>query len=155
MRLLFRFFIVKNYIMPSLNNPVYKNDMKFGLTEEDKAKPILEKKYGELTKLSKYAPFDFENDEFLIEMKSRRIKHDTYNTLMINYSKIKKIVNDDKKVVFIFNCLDGYYYWDYNPENEFTIGTGGRCDRGCNEYYEMAYIDIKFIHSLNNLPDYN
>ena len=52
MRLLFRFFIVKNYIMPSLNNPVYKNDMKFGLTEEDKAKPILEKKYGELTKLS-------------------------------------------------------------------------------------------------------
>ena len=67
MRLLFRFFIVKNYIMPSLNNPVYKNDMKFGLTEEDKAKPILEKKYGELTKLSKYAPFDFENDEDKLE----------------------------------------------------------------------------------------
>ena len=155
MRLLFRFFIVKNYIMPSLNNPVYKNDMKFGLTEEDKAKPILEKKYGELTKLHKFSPFDFENDEYLIEMKSRRINHDKYNTLMINYSKIKKIVDDDKKVVFIFNCLDGYYYWDYNPENEFTIGTGGRCDRGCNEYYEMAYIDIKFIHSLNDLPDYN
>lgn len=140
---------------PSLDNPVYQNDMNFGFTAEDKAKPILEKKYGELTKLHKFSPFDFENDEYLIEMKSRRINHDKYNTLMINYSKIKKIVDDDKKVVFIFNCLDGYYYWDYNPENEFTIGTGGRCDRGCNEWYEMAYIDIKFIHSLNNLPDYN
>ena len=28
---------------PSLDNPVYQNDMNFGLTEEDKAKPILEK----------------------------------------------------------------------------------------------------------------
>ena len=48
---------------PSLDNPVYQNDMNFGLTEEDKAKPILEKKYGELTKLHKFSPFDFENDE--------------------------------------------------------------------------------------------
>ena len=148
--------------MPQLNNTIYQNDMTFGFSEEDRLKPLLEKKFGELTKLDKYSSYDFENENYLIEMKSRRINHDKYNTLMINYSKIEKIdsmvgsgeLDEDKNIVFIFNCEDGIYYWDLNKD-EYTLGKGGRCDRGCNEFYKMAFINIEFIHPLDNLTDLN
>ena len=77
-------------------------------------------------------------------MKSRRIKHDTYNTLMINYSKIKKIVNDDKKVVFIFNCLDGYYYVEdgclcYSCQDyQEDISVEDLCDLTVGQYNELV-----------------
>ena len=146
--------------MPELNDPIYQSDLTFGLSEEDRLKPILELKFGELKKLSKYSSYDFENDDYLIEQKSRRIPHNKYNSLMINYSKIRKIdsmistgeLDEDKNIYFIFNCDDGIFYWEFSL-HEFTLGRGGRCDRGCNEYYEMAYIPIKYIRPLDDLSD--
>jgi len=133
------------------NNPQYHKDLQFGLSEEDRIKPILERYFGELNKLTKYEPYDFENDKYLIEIKSRRIPHNKYNSLMVNYSKIEKIDSDTKQIVFIFNCDDGIFYWYYNP-TQFTIGRGGRCDRGCNEYYQMAYVSVEFIKNIIELP---
>ena len=118
-------------------NNQYLLDISFGLREEEVIKPFLEGHYGKLTKLDKYHPFDFENGDFLIEVKSRRIPHNKYNTMMFNYSKIEKLesYNTEKIALFVFNCLDGIYCWEYDS-SQFTIGRGGRCDRGFNESSE-------------------
>ena len=113
--------------MPQKNNPQYLADMSFGFGEEDIIQPILEAKFGVLNKLDKYNPFDFENDTYLIEVKSRRIPHNKYESLMFNYSKLEKLegYEDKKEAVFVFNCEDGIYYWEYDS-TQFTIGRGGR-----------------------------
>ena len=96
------------------------------------------------------------NDEYIIEVKSRRIPHNKYKTLMFNYSKIEKLEGYDttKIAIFVFNCSDGIYYWEYD-ESEFTIGRGGRCDRGCNEYYTMAYVEVSRLHPLTEPLTFN
>ena len=142
--------------MPNKNNPQYLADMDFGFGEEEVIKPLLEEHFGELKKLDKYNPFDFENDEYIIEVKSRRIPHNKYNSLMFNYSKIEKLegYEDRKPAIFVFNCEDGIYYWEYDS-SQFTIGRGGRCDRGCNEYSRMAYVPIEHLKCIEDMPTFN
>tara|TARA_R110000744_G_scaffold164103_3_gene281204 strand:+ start:1103 stop:1534 length:432 start_codon:yes stop_codon:yes gene_type:complete len=136
--------------MPSQNNIVYQKDMEFGFSEEDRVKVILEKYYGTLRTLEKFNSFDFENDEYLIELKSRRIRHDKYPTAMVNYSKILKSADSEKIRVVVFNYEDGLYYWNID-NTEYTVGKGGRCDRGCDEYYTMAFIKKEFLQSIDDL----
>tara|TARA_R110000782_G_scaffold90546_1_gene173638 strand:- start:102 stop:521 length:420 start_codon:yes stop_codon:yes gene_type:complete len=136
--------------MPSLNNIVYQNDMEFGFSEEERVKVILEEYFGVLRTLDKYNPFDYENDDFLVELKSRRIKHDKYPTAMVNYSKLLKSNDSKKKRVIVFNYTDGIFVW-YVNKDEYTIGKGGRCDRGCSEYYTMAFIPKEVLKDINDL----
>lgn len=140
-----------NRTTPLKNNKQYIKDMDMGFNAEDVMKPHLERTFGALTKLGKWSPFDYENAEYVIELKTRRCNHDSFDRdggLMFNYSKIEKIENyGSKKVVFAFNCLDGLYYWDYDATN-FTTAIGGRRDRGCIEMREMAKVlssDMKEI----------
>lgn len=142
--------------MPQNDNPQYLADMSFGFGEEETIKPKLEEHFGKLQKLDKYNPFDFENEEFIIEVKSRRIPHDKYNSLMFNYSKLEKLegYEDKKEAIFVFNCEDGIFYWVYDS-SQFTIGRGGRCDRGCNEYSVMAFVPIEHIKSIETMPTFN
>ena len=142
--------------MPHKDNPQYIADMTFGFGEEDKIQPFLEEKFGKLTKLCKYHPFDFENDEYIIEVKSRRIPHNKYKTLMFNYSKLEKleVMDTEKKAIFVFNCDDGVYCWEYDS-TEFFVGRGGRCDRGCNEYSQMAYVGVEKLFPLVEMPTFN
>lgn len=123
---------------PEITNIQYQNDLTFGLGAEIEIKNILEEKFGELNQLDKYHPFDFENDNYLIELKSRRINHNQYPTAMVNLSKIQRTSNSNKNRIIVFNYRDGIYYWNVN--DNYTIGIGGRNDRGLDEYSEMAYI---------------
>ena len=88
-------------------------------------------------------PMDFKYDETYFEVKSRRCKHNTYNTTMIGYNKIQWIIqNNIKDVYFIFVFNDGDYYYKYNPDHNFEINLGGRNDRGKPEYKNYYYIPI-------------
>lgn len=139
--------------MPHKDNPQYLADMSFGFGEEDKIQPYLEHRFGKLNKLDKYNPFDFENDEFIVEVKSRRIPHNKYKTLMFNYTKLEKLelMETKKRAIFVFNCDDGVFGWEYDS-TEFFVGRGGRCDRGCNEYSQMAYIGIDKLFEIETMP---
>jgi hypothetical protein len=125
---------------PEITNQQYQSDLQFGLTAELDVKNNLENEFGSLTQLDKYNPFDFENDEYLIELKSRRINHNQYPTTMVNLSKLKRTENTTKQRVIVFNYMDGLYKW--TVDDNYTTGIGGRCDRGLDEYSQMAYIDI-------------
>jgi len=126
---------------PELSNIQYQNDLTFGLGAEIKIQKILEEKYGKLIQLDKYNPFDYENENYLIELKSRRINHNKYPTAMVNLSKIERTANSNKHRIIVFNYMDGIYEWIVN--DNYTTGIGGRNDRGLDEYSEMAYIDVK------------
>ena len=55
-----------------------KNDLKFGLSKEQEILPLLEEHFGKLNKLPPNDEFDFINDKYVVEVKSRRISIDTY-----------------------------------------------------------------------------
>ena len=140
--------------MPHKDNQQYQADMSFGFSEEDRIQPILEKQFGELTKLDKYNPFDFENEDYIIEVKSRRINHNKYNTLMFAYSKIEKLegYEDEKIAIFVFNCDDGIYYWEQNSEECFHK-KGGRFDRGRPEVQLLTNVPTEYLKKLDTLPE--
>ena len=125
---------------PNFTNAQYQSDLEFGLNAEIILKNTLENEFGFLNQLDKYNPFDYENDDYLIELKSRRINHNKYPTAMVNLSKILKTNNSNKQRVIVFNYMDGLYKWIV--DDNYNAGIGGRNDRGLSEYSEMAYIDI-------------
>jgi hypothetical protein len=136
-------------------NPVKQNDLLFGLSQEEKIKHKLEEKFGTLTKLDKYNNFDFCNDKYFIEVKSRRIKHNRYDTLFFDEIKLKKakeIIKKGYEIFFVFNCTDGIWCWEFKDdkmyENEYFISLGGRWDRGKEEISRMVNVKTEYLELL-------
>ena len=134
-------------------NKVKRADMKKGLAMEDTLKPLFETKFGFLNKTKHYHSFDFENNDVLIELKTRNVNWLRYESLMFSMKKIKYLRNNNiTKDAYIFWKLnDGLYYWKYNEE-ELEVMIGGRNDRGLNEYEECVYIKNEYIKNYNDLP---
>lgn len=99
---------------------------------------------------NKFCCYDFESDNTIIELKSRRNKYNKYPTTMIGNNKIKKFLSLDKDVYLVFSFTDGIYYVKCDDEliNECSINTGGRYDRGKPELNEYCYIPIKFLNPI-------
>lgn len=136
--------------------PIYETTQ--SIIKEEEVKVILQKYFNvNLYKLSQFHEFDFkDNYGIYYEVKSRNNNHDKYPTTMIGYNKVQFANKLDEPVYFIFNFLDGVYYYEYEPSklNELEIKIGGRCDRGIEEYKKYCYIGIdKLIKiDLNNQP---
>jgi len=132
-------------------------DMNLGLTMEDALKPVLEKKFGELNKTKHYDSFDFKNDKYLIELKTRRIKFGQYPTLIFSEKKLikaRKILEDDPNIIiyFLWSCKDGLFYWKYSEEgDEYFTASGGRRDRGRDEIEQVVNVKIDYIKNFNDL----
>ena len=86
---------------------------KFGISQEEKIKPILEEAF--CCKFNKtpgrYHSFDFisEDKKVYIEIKSRHCLERSYSTTKIGYNKISKAQDLHKKgisVFFVFNFID-------------------------------------------------
>ncbi len=90
----------------------------------------------------KWNHMDFECDDMLYELKSRRCYYSTFPDIMINLSKHKK--KDKKPHTYLFLFKNGLYEWSYN-EDEFYVKKGGRQDRGKDERKLYGYVDIKYI----------
>ncbi len=96
-----------------------------------------------IEKTPKGHTMDFKNNNKYFEIKSRRCKHNSYNTTMIGYNKIQWIIdNNIEDVYFIFVFTDGNFYYKYNSDDNFEIGLGGRNDRGKPEYKNYYFIPI-------------
>ena len=145
--------------MPNYNNKRYNEDLIMGEKGEKDAHPLLEKKFGKLTKTSyQFDRFDFKNKKFIIELKTRSCNHNSFDRdggLMFNYSKIEEMKQkkDKRDTYFAFNCVDGIYYWKYIDGN-YTIGMGGRDDRECSEKSLMAKVLSKDMICLYKKPNW-
>lgn len=92
----------------------FKTDYASGLNQEAQILPLIKtkKKYNNLKKAQyKYSSYDFFNDKFEIELKSRNVKHDTYKDTIIACDKVER--ETDKKIVLFFKFTDGLFYIRY------------------------------------------
>jgi len=78
---------------------------------------FLEKK---LERKGGYSVFDFEDPSktVFVELKSRRIRHDTFDTAIIGFNKVAFAdqMCSDTKLWFAFCYTDGLYVIEYNSE---------------------------------------
>jgi hypothetical protein len=117
-------------------------DLEFGELGERLALPILDTFFGgkHLKSASSHDRWDYIVDgdpSVRRELKSRRIRHNEYETAILNHSKI---LNQDPniKYTYIWHYTDGWYYLPYDAnvwtnENGFVITMmncwrDGRCE---------------------------
>ena len=88
----------------------------------------------------KYSHFDFYDELFLYELKSRTIHSNKYNTAIINTSKLI-----DRNLIIIFQYLDGYFYIRYDKN---VFDTFERNYQVNNQ--EVINIPIQYLTRFNN-----
>ena len=101
--------------------PTQKNDIAFGTNSELNNLDILQTFLDtQLERKGGYAVFDFENPTktIFVELKSRRIKHDTYDTAIIGFNKVAfaNHFDDGTQFWFAFCYTDGVFVVKYNKE---------------------------------------
>jgi hypothetical protein len=89
---------------------------------EEFYKPIIEKDIKEqLKNNSNFNVFDFENENFKIELKTREVTLDKYKTTIVGYVKIEKgleYIQEGLRVIFYFGFKEsGLYKFELNNEN--------------------------------------
>jgi hypothetical protein len=129
-----------------------ETDLTYGLTKEVEVLNILQNFFElPLKKTSgRFDIFDFEADNTLVELKSRRCNSWTYPDTMIGYNKIQYAYdNPDKNIIYCFNFQDGLYYHRFNPEINYKPKIAGRCDRGRPEFKRHAFINRSFLYKMN------
>ena len=90
-------------------------DLDFGKLKEIEIKEILEGFFNtKLNTSSKYGLIDFYNDDMYIELKSRRNAYSQYNTTIFGSNKIDCAKSLNKKVIFVFNFIDGLFFIEYS-----------------------------------------
>jgi len=140
-----------------------RKDLSFGFKSENEIHDILEEEFGVLFKskfnpeMGEYYEFDKYSEEYMIEIKSRRIKHNQYCSLFFGQNKLIKGDEILKKcphlrIFYLWRCTDGIFGWEHRS-SEFEICKRGRNDRGKNEYDDCVDIKQKYIKPLKNLLD--
>lgn len=113
-------------------------DLKLGANGEEKVLEILNKKFKSCVKKyhSKYCEMDYyiQNQKGDViqewELKTRRVNHNQYPSLVFGRNKYEKsliALKNGVKQTYLFNCNDGLYYWNFSDEvkqkDEFYFGT--------------------------------
>ncbi len=130
---------------------MFKRDLDFGFKQEDDLFSRIKDKYGEkVCKTEKNCRVDYESDDVLIELKSRRNTYSKYPTTMISKSKIDYMLKSGKRSICLFNFIDGVYNIEITKDiiNQFELREGGRRDRGRPELNQYYYIPIELLKLL-------
>jgi hypothetical protein len=118
-------------------------DYKFGTNNEVKAHEKLEKVFK--TSLhhrteDPFTQFDYDNGSSLfVELKTRRIRHDMYQTAIIGRNKVAiAAANPDKNYWFCYNYSDGLYGIPYDEEkfSKYKMSEYSRGDR--SDYHNIS-----------------
>lgn len=127
-------------------------DLKFGLAGEDtifeKLKTISSPNI--LKTKNKYAIMDFESDDFVIELKTRRCHSNTYPDVMIGKNKIDYIMNSQKRGIIAYQFKNGDYYVEITDDvfSRLRLDMGGVERTGTKDFKKMCYYIP--INLLNN-----
>lgn len=142
------------------NQPTQKADIAFGEASEMTNLDILQTYLD--TKLERkggYAVFDFENPTktIFVELKTRRIRHDTYDTALIGLNKVAfcNAVND-VDYWFAYCYTDGIFVIKYDKELFDTFEVRHDYRRGprsdtINNDQSVVFIPTEYLKKVN--PD--
>jgi len=136
-----------------------KEDLKFGLENEKKVLPVLEQFLE--TKLKKdtnpYSIYDWWNETktVFVELKSRRIAHNQYETAMIGENKVKMCNNPSINYYFVWLYTDGLFYLKYDKKlfdsfDKKELKISFRYDVGRSEISNVIHIPYKLLTKLPN-----
>jgi len=130
-------------------------DLQFGMDMEDRVLTLLKEKVNKnIIQTPKYHSFDYldaSNNTFY-ELKTRRVKHDTYGDTMCGYCKLKFAKeNTDNNYIFLFKFTDGLYYHKWDKYKHYDMRAGGRCDRGKVEISNYFYIKKEDLKKFENI----
>ena len=136
-------------------------DLRFGFQSESDIHEILEEYFGilkntkDVTEYGRHFEFDKVNDNYFIEIKTRRINHNQYDSLFFGKNKFVKgnkllEENPEVRIFYLWKCYDGIFGWEHNS-SPYAIKIQGRCDRGRDEYNECIDIKQQYIKPLNEL----
>jgi hypothetical protein len=126
----------------------YLQDCKFGFENENNNIDILNKFFKtEFIKNTRYSIVDFINKDnnILIEMKSRRIPHNKYETCIIGQNKIdffNKNLNSECYIVYCYS--DGLFYIKYDKEL-FNNFKNDNFKRTYNRFNKNEISSVKLI----------
>ena len=155
----------------SYNNPISQKNRIMGKRNEEMIEERLNNKWFNFSfpiepigRNIKWRVIDFisEKHKVCIELKSRNLYHNQYDTIMIGHNKYIKsleLIKQGYKAFFFF-----YYEKDKKlmffdiPKilpNDIEIRRGGTTKRGCKEYDECMYIPIKYLEDIEKYDTYN
>jgi hypothetical protein len=96
----------------------------------------------------KFSTFDYNSDNIIIELKKRNFDFGKYEDYMIGLNKIKRAQKAKKDIYFIMIFDNGMYCYKYDINDKLNYRSGGRRDRGYNEYKQYAYIPIELFTKI-------
>ena len=99
---------------------------------------------------NEFNTMDLYNQFYTCELKSRRCPNNQYETTMIGHNKVVRALNDvEVSYRFYFLFTDGLWCWDFDS-SQFSVATGGRCDRGKDEFKDYAYINMEHLNFITD-----
>ena len=136
-------------------------DLRFGFKSEEDIHEYLESFFGTLRKtkdiasMGEFYEFDKFNDKYFIEMKTRRIKHNQYESLFFGKNKfiegnhlLKE--NSNLRIFYLWRCTDGVFGWEHDS-SPYRRMKRGRTDRGKHEIDDCIDILNEFIKPIASL----
>jgi len=129
-------------------------DIHFGTNKEKSLLATIQSQFGSTITQSRhrYCIYDFSNDDTVIELKSRHVRHNQYPTALIGENKIKcfrKKVADGIKVYLLFNYTDGLFYVKYTGKEIWECKTLNRQGRGKDEISNVYHIPYQCLTKIN------
>ena len=125
----------------------FQSDYNFGIEKENNILVTLNNFFSrDISKsVDRYCNYDFYDDTYKYELKSRRNKYNTYPTTMIPLLKCKP------NTILLFNFTDGLYYIEYEKEKfekyekkYFCKIRDDKLDVN-KQYYYIPIIDLQCI----------
>ena len=126
-----------------------QSDLAFGLASETRHKPVLEEFLGCALErpAGSFSSYDFHNDEFVVELKTRTVRSGAYPTTMLPQRKLDRLCRDPRRVFLAFCFTDGLFCVELTSESLRGFEQnrpGGRRDRigGSKEWKSNGYCYI-------------
>ena len=126
---------------------IFEEDYNKGKITEDEHFEFLKEYFNEpkLKQNKRYSTFDFNSDNITIELKKRNFDSTKYKDLMIGLNKIEKAQKANKDMYFVMILDDGIFSYKYSTDDTLNYRSGGRKDRGFNEFKKYCYIPMELF----------
>jgi hypothetical protein len=127
----------------------FKQDYSYGLKKEDQLLPVIKSYFNRDIQKStnKFEKFDFFDEKYKYELKSRNNSYDKYPTTLICADKVCK------RIIFLFNFTDGLYYIKYRKSKfnmfEKKMFVRNKRDDFNDLEKEYIYIPIEYLKKIN------
>ena len=139
----------------------FKSDYAYGVNNEQQAKSKLDVFFNtKLIHRGGNATFDYDNwSNVFVELKSRRIRHDQYDTAIIGANKVESAIKNSQNTYwFCYQYEDGLYGIKFDAEkfSKFErrmYSRGSRYDK--NDRPQLCYfIPTKELTNLSGSPSH-